>query len=104
VLVLACDAQYVRLRPARRLGAGCDVELPRLGEARTRGALAVVAAAGEALPFQTGSLDVVVLNEVIEHVHDDRATMREVGRVLSPGGTCIIFSHNQLITFETHGF
>lgn len=105
VLDLGCGVgEYVRAfarRDARALG--CDVELPRLREARSRGAVNVVAAAGEALPFRTGSLDVVVLNEVIEHVTDDRATMREVGRVLAPGGTCVIFAPNRAFPFETHG-
>jgi SAM-dependent methyltransferase len=40
---------------------------------------------------------------VIEHVHDDRQTIREVARVLSPGGTCVIFAPNRLFPFETHG-
>jgi SAM-dependent methyltransferase len=45
----------------------------------------------------------VVLNEVIEHVHDDRATLREVARVLSPGGVAVIYAPNRLYPFETHG-
>jgi SAM-dependent methyltransferase len=105
VLDLGCGVgEYVRAferRGARALG--CDIELPRLREARERGARTVLAAAGEALPFRTASLDVIVLNEVIEHVADDVATMREVGRVLAPGGTCIIFAPNRLFPFETHG-
>lgn len=105
VLDLGCGVgEYVRAftrRGARALG--CDVEVPRLREARERGATNVLAAAGESLPFRTGSLDVVVLNEVIEHVADDRQTMREVGRVLAPGGVCIIFAPNRGFPFETHG-
>ncbi|MFN8639198.1 MAG: class I SAM-dependent methyltransferase [Dehalococcoidia bacterium] len=105
VLDLGCGVgEYVRAfarRGARALG--CDIEVARLVEARARGTTNVLAAAGEALPFRTGSLDVVVLNEVIEHVADDAATMREVGRVLAPGGTCVIFAPNQLFPFETHG-
>ncbi len=105
VLDLGCGVgEYVRAFERRGATAlGCDIELPRLREARERGAPNIVAAAGEALPFRTGSLDVVVLNEVIEHVSNDRATMREVGRVLAPGGTCVIFAPNRLFPFETHG-
>jgi SAM-dependent methyltransferase len=60
-------------------------------------------AAAEQLPFRDACLDVVVLNEVIEHVHDDAATLREAMRVLRPGGTVIIYAPNRLYPFETHG-
>lgn len=105
VLDLGCGlGEYVRA--FERQGAeayGCDIEQPRLVQARARGTSNVVVAAGEALPFHDGSLDVVVLNEVIEHVGDDRATMREVSRVLSTGGVAVIYAPNRLYPFETHG-
>lgn len=105
VLDLGCGVgQYVR--GFERHGAiayGCDIEHPRLVEARAAGTPRLVAAAGEALPYRDNSLDIVVLNEVIEHVADDNATMREVARVLMPGGTAIIYAPNRLYPFETHG-
>ena len=105
VLDLGCGVgEYVRAFTRRGANAlGCDIELPRLIEARARGASVVLAAAGEALPFRDAALDVVVLNEVIEHVTSDRQTLREVARVLAPGGTCVIFAPNRLFPFETHG-
>ena len=105
VLDLGCGVgEYVRAfarRGARALG--CDIELARLVEARRRGTVDVLAGCGEALPLRDGSLDVAVLNEVIEHVTDERATLREVGRVLAPDGICVIFAPNRLYPFETHG-
>jgi SAM-dependent methyltransferase len=62
-----------------------------------------VQARGEALPFQAGSLDVVFLNEVLEHVTDDRKTISEAARVVPPGGHVIIYLPNRLYPFETHG-
>jgi SAM-dependent methyltransferase len=112
VLDLGCGlGEYVRAferHGARALG--CDIAASRLVEARKRG-LALerpsraeyLAAAGERLPFADGSLDVIVLNEVIEHVDDDRETLREVSRVLKPGGICILYAPNRLYPFETHG-
>src|SRR5947209_2534020 len=45
--------------------------------------------ASERLPFPDGTFVVVVLNEVIEHVRDDRQTIAECVRVLRPGGRVV---------------
>lgn len=105
VLDLGCGVgEYVRAFARQGARAyGCDIERPRLVQARERGAKDVMLAAGEGLPFRDEALDVVVLNEVIEHVQDDQETMREVSRVLAPGGVAVIYAPNRLYPFETHG-
>lgn len=40
-----------------------------------------------ALPFPDGTFDRVIASEVLEHVPDDQAALRELCRVLRPGGT-----------------
>ena len=45
-----------------------------------------VAADGVALPFRDRSFDVVIHFHTFEHIPDDRAAMREVVRILKPGG------------------
>jgi SAM-dependent methyltransferase len=82
---------------------GMDVDAPRVQEGRRRGIDNLVLAAAESLPFAEASFDVIVLNEVIEHVHDDAATLREACRVLAPGGAVVIYAPNRLYPFETHG-
>jgi len=42
------------------------------------------------LPFADDSFDVVLCNHVLEHVRDDRKAMREIHRVLRPGGWAIL--------------
>jgi SAM-dependent methyltransferase len=59
---------------------------------------------GEHLPYEDNSFDVILLNEVIEHVEDDYATIREAYRVLAPGGSIVVYAPNRLYPFETHGF
>lgn len=58
----------------------------------------------ESLPFEDGTFDIVLLNEVIEHVDDDRESIQEAYRVLAPGGSIVIYAPNRLYPFETHGF
>lgn len=43
---------------------------------------------GLELPFQDASLDFVLTQEVLEHVPDPFFAIREITRVLKPGGTC----------------
>jgi SAM-dependent methyltransferase len=43
-----------------------------------------------ALPFPDGAFEVVICNHVLEHVAADRSAMRELRRVLEPGGTAIL--------------
>lgn len=43
-----------------------------------------------ALPFASGSFDAVICSEVLEHVSDPRVAVREIARVLRPGGVALI--------------
>lgn len=60
-------------------------------------------AVGEHMPYPDASFDVIFLHEVLEHVDDDVATLKEARRVLAPGGRVVIFVPNRLYPFETHG-
>jgi ubiquinone/menaquinone biosynthesis C-methylase UbiE len=48
----------------------------------------------KALPYQDSTFDVVTATEVIEHLEDFRAILREMYRVLKPGGVCVLSTPN----------
>ncbi len=63
----------------------------------------ILCAAGEGLPFPSGTFSLILSHEVLEHVQDDRAAVREMVRVLKTGGRILIFTPNRGYPFETHG-
>jgi SAM-dependent methyltransferase len=90
------------------LDAGCGsgrnmVELARLGtvtgveiadisvaRARERGVGEVVQCSVTELPFEDSRFDLAVCLDVIEHIADEAAAMRELYRVMAPGGTLVV--------------
>ena len=96
---------FARAPGARALDAGCgtgrnlvdlaaagpavgvDLSLRALGFARRRDAAPLVCASVEALPFRPGSFSAVLSRDVLYMVPDDARAVREIARVLAPGGT-----------------
>jgi SAM-dependent methyltransferase len=58
-------------------------------EAGYRGNAANVCGDAAAIPIASSSVDTVLCTEVLEHVPDPNAVMREMSRVLKPGGVLI---------------
>lgn len=81
---------------------GVDVDPERVAEA-SESLPNIQVSFGERLPFPDGRFDVVFLNEVIEHVEDDRQTLSECVRVLRAGGHVVVYAPNRWYPFETHG-
>jgi SAM-dependent methyltransferase len=99
----------LRLPPQTQiLDAGCGsgrnmVELSEFGTAvglessergaevaRARGVGEVVVAAIETMPFEADRFDLITCLDVLEHIEDDRAALRELRRVARPGGVLLI--------------
>lgn len=57
----------------------------------------------EQLEFQDNQFDVVLLNEVLEHIPNESNALRQIHRVLRKNGILALFSPNRLYPFETHG-
>jgi SAM-dependent methyltransferase len=86
---------------------GTDVLESRIRAARERWVnnhqLSFAVAAGEDMPFPADSFDGILLNEVLEHVRDEKQVLRELFRILVPGGHLAVLSPNRWFPFEGHG-
>jgi len=74
------------------LAVGCDLDLPSLNEARE--IKNRICCSLEDLPLQTGSFDVVSLNNVAEHLAEPLKVFAEISRVLSDDGRLIVHTPN----------
>jgi SAM-dependent methyltransferase len=87
ILDLGCGngALTAQLAEAGARMTAVDASAQMTGAARTRG-LDVIEASAEELPFKAGTFDAVFSNAALHWVRDQDAMMREVHRVLRPGG------------------
>jgi len=70
---------------------GVDVSSEALEFCRARGLTNVKQGAAETLPHGDASFDLVTGLDVVEHLDDDVAGLREMRRVLRPGGRALLF-------------
>lgn len=95
-----------RFMQTAKHAVGIEIEYERAHAAKqicTEANTDVVTSCGEYLPFQDNSFDLILSHEVIEHVNDDLLSVREMVRVLKPGGRIVLFCPNRGYPFETHG-
>jgi SAM-dependent methyltransferase len=84
---------------------GVDAEEDRIAKAAARNLsrASFQVARSERLPFPDAYFDGVFMNEVFEHVPDEKGTMCEIARVLAEGGRLVLISPNRWFPFEGHG-
>jgi len=70
---------------------GVDVSPEALTFCRERGLDNVRQGEAERLPFADDSFDLITALDVVEHLDDDAAGLREMRRVLRPGGRALLF-------------
>ena len=52
------------------------------------------------LDFEANTIDFVVTFQVIEHINDDKKFIKEIHRVLKPGGKLILTTPNRLMSLS----
>jgi len=68
---------------------GIDYSFDAALHVRRTSTVAVVVGDMTRMPFRDGAFDGVTTGETLEHLDDDAAATREIGRVLREGGTCV---------------
>lgn len=96
LLEVGCGTGLVlaKLAPHAASVVGVDLSPGMLALARERG-LQVHEGSATALPFDDASFDVVCSFKVLAHVPDIEAALREVARVLKPGGVAVLEFYNR---------
>jgi ubiquinone/menaquinone biosynthesis C-methylase UbiE len=95
VLEVGCGTGLIlgRVREFARSATGIDLSGGMLAKAAARG-LAVAQASATDLPIATASVDVAYSFKVLAHIPDIAGTMREMARVVRPGGHVIAEFYN----------
>ena len=91
-----------RMSIKSQLAVGLEFDFQRAMDAHANSPN-ILNAAGENLPLPDQSFDFILSHEVLEHVQDDRKCVKEMVRVLAPGGRMAVFVPNRGYPFETHG-
>ena len=68
---------------------GIDYSFEAALHVRRTSTIPVVVGDMTRMPFRDGAFDGVTTGETLEHLDDDAAAAREIGRVLGDGGSCI---------------
>lgn len=98
-LDVACGTGYGSRMLARRARiSGVDRDEDAVNMARSRVAGTFLVAEVPPIPFPDDAFDFVVCFETVEHIGDDSAFVREVTRVLRPGGRLLISTPNSAIS------
>jgi ubiquinone/menaquinone biosynthesis C-methylase UbiE len=81
----------------RRVGIDLSPFILKKAQARLGGAAALVRGDAMALPFADGVFDRVYCSEVLEHVLEPEAVVREMRRVLKPTGFAVVSVPNEAL-------
>ena len=101
--VVACRRRGLRafgLEPDR-IGQGARITSLQIASRRLAEPVCV-SGVGERLPFPDACFDLVVMNQVIEHVAEQGMVAREAARVVRKGGVIYVACPNYLRFYEPH--
>ena len=84
--VVALDTDHGELHQVSAIAAA----MAEAGEIQAPASITVAAGDATRMPFPSGSFDIVIAAEVLEHITTDQSAMNEIARVLRPGGIAAV--------------
>ncbi|MEW6380237.1 MAG: methyltransferase domain-containing protein [bacterium] len=87
--IVGIDVDYERIRNANNFAGSLGINN-----------ISFLPMSAQFLAFPDGSFDLVIADEMIHHLEDLPAVLREVFRVIKRGGTIVISDHNKLSFFS----
>ncbi|MGH7466954.1 MAG: class I SAM-dependent methyltransferase [Longimicrobiales bacterium] len=97
LLEVGCGGGHVlqQFPQARRTGIDLSTNMLRRARLRLNGSAHLLRGSADRLPFADGAFQVVLCTEVLEHVPDPSAVLRELIRVAAPGGRVVVSIPNE---------
>lgn len=86
---------------------GCDLKFKdgkNVEDLSSRNLIRLVDSQSYRLPFDDATFDIILSNQVFEHVQNYRDTLRETRRVLKPEGVCLHIFPSRYRIIESHVF
>ena len=107
LLDIGCGDGRLTVKFAKRISAkevyGIDIDKTNISKARKRGIKAIYADANKILPFPSKYFDVILCNQVVEHLINPDNLFKEIRRLLKDNG-CAYISVPNLCSFHNRIF
>ncbi|MFH1777453.1 MAG: class I SAM-dependent methyltransferase [Candidatus Omnitrophota bacterium] len=98
LLDIGCNNGNFTLKAAEAIGtdkiSGMEIDKKMAEEARKKNINVKICDANKKFPFSDNSFDVIVSNQVVEHILETDNFFSEIERILKPGGYAIISTQN----------
>lgn len=92
ILDVGCNSGFLvaQLKAAGYDASGCDASAEAVSYGQNRGREGLRVCALPHLPYADSQFDAVLCLDTLEHIQDDELAVREINRILKPGGIAIV--------------
>lgn len=98
LLDCGCDNGEFTVEQAKKIGTckvyGIEINKKKCGKAKRKEIKVYNNDLNMKLPIRSNSLDVIIANQIIEHLYDNDTFVKEIYRILKPKGYVIVSTNN----------